>query len=114
MACSKRLCVLRRARRFDSLGPPLGAASARGVDDGDMLALADGEAFHLDLYVDEKWLGSRVRAALTSRMLVFDKQYGYTAAFTKINVFNRKAMKSARLRGWKPAGLVLRVRGSRR
>jgi hypothetical protein len=60
------------------------------IDDGDMLALADGEAFHLDLYVDEKWRGSRVRAALTSRMLIFDKQHGYTAAFTKINVFNRK------------------------
>jgi GNAT superfamily N-acetyltransferase len=85
-----------------------------GVDDGDMIALADGEAFHLDLYVDEKWRGSRVRAALTSRMLLFDKQRGYTAAYTKMNVFNRKAMKSARLRGWESAGLVLRVRGSRR
>jgi len=74
-----------------------------GVDDGDMLALADGEVFHLDLYVDENWRGSRVRAAITSLMLVFDKQHGYTTAYTKINVFNRKAMKSARLRGWKPA-----------
>jgi hypothetical protein len=84
-----------------------------GVDDGDMLALAEGEAFHLDLYVDENWRGSRVRAEITSRMLVFDKLRGYTTAYTKINVLNRKAMKAARLRGWKPAGLVLRVRASK-
>jgi GNAT superfamily N-acetyltransferase len=84
-----------------------------GVDDGDMIALADGEAFHLDSYVNENWRGHRIEAALSSRMRVFEKQHGCTATYTKIGAFNRKSLKSARRMGWKPTGLVLRVRGSK-
>lgn len=85
-----------------------------GLDDADMLALADGEAFHLDSYVDENWRGNRIEAALSSRLRLFEKQQGYTAAYTKISVFNRKSIKSACPMGWEPTGLVLRVRGSKR
>jgi hypothetical protein len=41
------------------------------------------------------------------------KQHGCTATYTKIGAFNRKSLKSARRMGWKPTGLVLRVRGSK-
>jgi hypothetical protein len=85
-----------------------------GIDDGDMIALAEGEAFHLDIYVDENWRGGRVRDAITSRMFLFEKQQGYRTAYAKFSVFNRKSLKSASRRGWKPVGLVLRVLGSRR
>ncbi|MGA8567361.1 MAG: hypothetical protein WB580_06165 [Candidatus Binataceae bacterium] len=85
-----------------------------GVDDGDMISLADREAFHFDSYVDENWRGHRIEAALSSRMRLFEKQRGYTEAYTKISTFNRKSLKSSRRMGWKPTGLVLRVRGSRR
>lgn len=85
-----------------------------GIDDGDMIALTDKEAFHLDTYVDENWRGQRVSAALSSRMRLFEKRHGYTAAYSKVSVFNRKSLRSGRRTGWEPVGLVLRVRGSRR
>jgi GNAT superfamily N-acetyltransferase len=84
-----------------------------GVDDGDMIALADGQAFHLDSYVDENWRGRRIEAALSSRMRLFEKQHGCVATYTKISAFNSKSLRSARRMGWKPTGLVLRVRGSK-
>jgi GNAT superfamily N-acetyltransferase len=84
-----------------------------GVDDGNMIALADREAFHLDSYVDEDWRGNRIEAALSSRMRLFEKQLGCTTTYTKISVFNRKSLRSSRRMGWKSVGLVLRVRGSK-
>ncbi len=83
-----------------------------GVDDGDMLALAQGEAFHLDSYVDENWRGHRIEGALSSRMRLFEQQQGYVAAYTRISVFNRKSLRSSRRMGWQRSGLVLRVCGS--
>jgi hypothetical protein len=84
-----------------------------GADDADMIALVDGEAFHLDAYVHENWRGNRIEAALSSGMRLFEKQSGCTTAYTKISVFNRKSLRSSRRMGWKPSGLVLRVRGSK-
>jgi len=84
-----------------------------GPDDGDMIALADREAFHLDSYVHENWRGNRIEASLSSRMRLFEKQSGCTTTYTKISAFNRKSLRSSRRMGWKPSGLVLRVRGSR-
>jgi GNAT superfamily N-acetyltransferase len=84
-----------------------------GVDDGDMIALAGGEAFHLDSYVDENWRGHRIEGALSSRMRLYEQEQGCAVAFTKISVFNRKSLRSSRRMGWQPSGLVLRVRGSR-
>lgn len=85
-----------------------------GPDDGDMLALAEHEAFNLDLYVDPKWRGHRIQTALGSRMRLFCKQQGYTAIYTKPSVMNRKSLKGMRRSPWKPTGVVLRVRGSKR
>jgi hypothetical protein len=84
-----------------------------GVDDGDMIALDDREPFHFDSYVDENWRGNRIEAALSSRMRLFEKRHGCTTTYTKISVFNRKSLRSSRRMGWKSAGLVLRVRGSK-
>jgi hypothetical protein len=84
-----------------------------GPDDGDMIALADREAFHFDSYVHENWRGNRIQEALRSRMRLFEKQSGCTATYTKISVFNRKSLRSSRRQGWEPSGLVLRVRGSK-
>jgi hypothetical protein len=84
-----------------------------GVDDGDMIALAEREAFHLDSYVAETWRGHRIEAALSSRMRLFEKEQGCTTAYTKISVLNRKSLRSSRRMGWKSVGLVLRVRGSK-
>jgi GNAT superfamily N-acetyltransferase len=84
-----------------------------GVDDGDMIALANREAFHFDSYVDENWRGHRIEAALSSRMRLFEKQHGCTTTYTKISVLNRKSLRSSRRMGWKSVGLVLRVRGSK-
>jgi ribosomal protein S18 acetylase RimI-like enzyme len=84
-----------------------------GPDDGDMIALADREAFHFDSYVHENWRGNRIQEALSSRMRLFEKQSGCTATYTKISVFNRKSLRSSRRQGWEPSGLVLRVRGSK-
>lgn len=83
-----------------------------GVDDGDMIALAEREAFHFDSYVDENWRGHRIEAALSSRMRLFEKQQSCATTYTKISVFNRKSLRSSRRMGWKSVGLVLRVRGS--
>jgi GNAT superfamily N-acetyltransferase len=85
-----------------------------GVDDGDMIALADGEVYHFDGYMAEAWRGHRVHPALSSRLLCYDQADGYTRAYTKVSVFNRKSQKTVRRIGFKPSGLVLRVRGSRR
>jgi hypothetical protein len=84
-----------------------------GVDDGDMIALAHGEAFHLNSYVDLDWRGHRIEGALSSLMRLFEQQQGYTTAYTRISVFNRKSMRSSRRMGWEPVGLIMRVRGSK-
>jgi GNAT superfamily N-acetyltransferase len=84
-----------------------------GVDDGDMIALGEGEAYHFDIYVDENWRGSRVGGALSSHIRLFEQQRGCMAIYTRISVFNRKSLKAARFIGWKPTGLILRVRGSK-
>jgi hypothetical protein len=104
--------MFRRARSFGTGGLQLGAAPPR-VDDGDLIALADREAFHLDSYVNENWCGNRIEAALSSCMRLFEKQSGCTTTYTKISVFNRKSLRSSRRMGWKCGGLVLRVRGSK-
>ncbi|HXZ88892.1 MAG TPA: GNAT family N-acetyltransferase [Candidatus Binataceae bacterium] len=85
-----------------------------GPDDGDMLALADHEAFDFDLYVDPKWRGHRIQTALGSRKRLFCKQQGYIAIYSKTSVMNRKSLKGMRRSPWKPTGVVLRVRGSKR
>jgi hypothetical protein len=66
-----------------------------GVDDGDMIALDENEAYHLDSYVDENWRGNRVSGALSSRVRLFEQQRGCTAIYARISVFNRKSLKSA-------------------
>jgi GNAT superfamily N-acetyltransferase len=85
-----------------------------GIDDGDMIALAEREAFHLDTYVEQNWRGHRIGAALSSRMRLFEQQLGCSTVYAKVSVFNRKSIKSGRRAGWRPAGLVVRRRGSRR
>jgi GNAT superfamily N-acetyltransferase len=84
-----------------------------GPDDGDMLALAEHEAFDFDLYVDPKWRGHRIQTALASRERLFCKQQGYAAIYTKVSVINRKSLKGMKRSPWKPTGVVLRVRGSK-
>lgn len=83
-----------------------------GPDDGDMLALDEGEVFLLDLFVDEKWRGHGIQGAIGTRLRSFCKEQGYTKAYTKIAVTNRKSWRGGR--GWTASGLVLRVRRSRR
>jgi GNAT superfamily N-acetyltransferase len=86
-----------------------------GPDDGDMLALAEHEAFGFDLYVDPKWRGHRIQTALLSRQSLFCKQQGYTAIYAKVSVINRKSLKGLRRsRCPTPTGVVLRVRNSKR
>lgn len=79
-----------------------------------MIALAEHEAFDFDLYVDEKWRGHRIQTALGSRMRLFCKQQGYTTIYTKVSVINRRSLKGMSRSPWKPSGMVLRVRASRR
>jgi GNAT superfamily N-acetyltransferase len=44
-----------------------------GIDDSDILALGEREAFDFDLYVDPKWRGHRIQTALSSRERLFCK-----------------------------------------
>ena len=85
-----------------------------GTDDGDMIALAEGEAFQFDLYVDENWRGHRIAAKLWSAMHLFEKQHGCTAAYSKVSLLNRKSQRAVRRAGWTTSGVVLRVVGSKR
>ena len=85
-----------------------------GIDDGDLIALREGEVYHFDGYMSDQWRGRRVHPALSSRLLRYDQEYGYTKAYTKVSVFNRKSQKTVRRIGFRPSGLVLRVRGSSR
>lgn len=83
-----------------------------GPDDGDMIALDKGEVFLFDIYVDEEWRGHGMQAAIGTRLRSYCKEQGYTKAYTKIAVTNRKSWKGGR--GWTASGLVLRVRRSKR
>jgi GNAT superfamily N-acetyltransferase len=85
-----------------------------GPDEGDMIALAKGEVYSFDLYVDENWRGNRIYTALGTQARVFCKRQGYTTAYSRVSVTNRKSQKAIRRGGWKPTGVVLRVRRSRR
>jgi GNAT superfamily N-acetyltransferase len=84
-----------------------------GSDDGDMIALGEGEVFMFDLYVHENWRGHWIHSAISSRIRLFCKEQGYTTAYTKISVTNRKSLRGTR-GVWKASGLVLRVRRSKR
>jgi GNAT superfamily N-acetyltransferase len=79
-----------------------------------MIALAEGEAFQFDLYVDENWRGHRIAAKLWSAMHLFEKQHGCTAAYSKVSLLNRKSQRAVRRAGWTTSGVVLRVVGSKR
>jgi len=83
-----------------------------GPEDGDMIALGEGEVFLFDLHVDENWRGHRIQGAIGTRIRFFCKQQGYTTAYTQISAMNRKSLKGGR--GWTASGVVLRVRGSKR
>lgn len=83
-------------------------------EDGEMIALAEGELYSFDLYVDENWRGRRVAAALKTQAHLFFKEQGYKTSFALVSVLNGKSLKNNRLCGWTPSGLVLRVRGSKR
>jgi GNAT superfamily N-acetyltransferase len=85
-----------------------------GTDDGDTIALAEGEAFQFDLYVDENWRGQRIAAKLWSAMHLFEKRHGCTAAYSKVSLLNRKSQRAVRRAGWSTSGVVLRAVGSRR
>jgi GNAT superfamily N-acetyltransferase len=85
-----------------------------GTDDGDIVALGEGEAFQFDLYVDENWRGNRIAAMLWSAMHLFEKQHGCTAAYSKVSLLNRKSQRAVRRAGWTTSGVVLRVVGSKR
>jgi GNAT superfamily N-acetyltransferase len=85
-----------------------------GVDDGDMIALAENEIYSFDLYVGEDWRGRKIAAALGTRAHLFLKKQGYATAYSRVSLMNRNSVKINRLCGWTPSGLVLRVRGSRR
>jgi GNAT superfamily N-acetyltransferase len=80
-----------------------------GVDDGDMIALGKNEVFTFDAYVAEDWRGARVHRAMGAAMLLFAREQGYTTAYTKVGIFNRRSQKSTRRNGWTPSGCVLRV-----
>ena len=83
-----------------------------GPDDGDMIALDEGEVFLFDIYVDEEWRGHGIQRAIGTRIRSYCKEQGYTKAYTKIAVTNRKSWRGGR--GWTASGLVLRVRRSKR
>lgn len=83
-----------------------------GPDDGDMIALNQGEVFLFDSYVDEEWRGHGILGAIGTRIRSYCKEQGYTKAYTKIAVTNRKSWRGAR--GWTASGLVLRMRRSKR
>jgi GNAT superfamily N-acetyltransferase len=85
-----------------------------GLDDGDMIALAEGELYSFDLYVDENWRGRRVAVALGTQAHLFLKGQGYKTSYARVSVLNRKSVKNNRRCGWTPSGLVLRVRSSKR
>lgn len=85
-----------------------------GPDDGDMIALREGELYSFDLYVDENWRGHRVAGALGTQAHLLMKQQGYKTSYARVSVFNRRSIKNNRRCGWAPSGLVLRVRGSKR
>jgi GNAT superfamily N-acetyltransferase len=85
-----------------------------GPDDGDMIALSQGDLYSFDLYVDENWRGHRVAAALVTQSYIFLKGQGYKTLYARVSVFNRKSVRNSRRSGGIPSGLVLRVRGSKR
>ena len=80
-----------------------------GIDDGDMVALGKTEVFTFDAYVAEDWRGARIHRAMGAAMLMFAKEQGYTTAYTKVGIFNRRSQKSTRRNGWTSSGCVLRV-----
>ena len=85
-----------------------------GPDDGDMIALSQGDVYSFDLYVDENWRGHRVAAALVTQSYTFLKGQGYKTLYARVSVFNRKSVRNSRRSSGTPSGLVLRVRGSKR
>jgi len=85
-----------------------------GPDDGDLIAVAEGEAYQFDAYVDENWRGRRIAARLWSAMHLFEKQQGCTTAYSKVSLLNRKSQRATRRAGWSTSGIVLRVLGSKR
>ena len=107
-------CVCFVARVGFAIAGYMWARLRPGPDDGDMLALADHEAFGFALYVDPKWRGHRIQTALLSRQSLFCKQQGYNAIYAKVSAINRKSLKGVRRSRAKPTGVVIRVRGSKR
>jgi GNAT superfamily N-acetyltransferase len=85
-----------------------------GPDDGDMIALFEGDLYSFDLYVDENWRGHRVAAELVTESYIFLRGGGYNTLYARVSVFNRKSVRNSRRSGGTPSGLVLRVRGSKR
>jgi GNAT superfamily N-acetyltransferase len=83
-----------------------------GPEEGEMIALGEHEMYSFDLYVDENWRGNRIYTALGTRTRMFCKERGYTTAFARVSVGNRKSQKAIRRGGWHSAGLALRVRRS--
>jgi hypothetical protein len=85
-----------------------------GPDDGDTIALGAGEAYQFDAYVDDNWRGHRIVARLWSAMHLYETQQGYTTAYSKVSLLNRKSQRATRRAGWSTSGIVLRVIASRR
>jgi hypothetical protein len=84
-----------------------------GPEEGEMIALSAGEMYSFDLYVDENFRGNRVYTALGVRGRTFCKELGYTTAYARVSVGNRKSQKAIRRGGWRRSGLALRARRSR-
>jgi hypothetical protein len=78
-----------------------------------LIALASGEVYSFDLFMDENWRVRRIFAALGSRSRLFFKERGYMTVYSRVGVFNRSSRKAMRRGGWKLSGLVLRARGER-
>ena len=84
-----------------------------GPEEGEMIALSAGEMYSFDLYVDENFRGNRVYTALGVCGRRLCQERGYTIAYARVSVGNRKSQKAIRRGGWRPSGLALRGRRSR-